>query len=348
MTEIKAQPVKQHRQDSSGSLRKLLNFSTHPGEPELFGDDWTAIEAFLHQWQFDGLELLPVGDYAFEKIPTRLIQGVHLRFFVFLREIWEGNTKSLLNIFGGWENVEYFFGGRTKDAIVTAYAQQFELAKQLGAEYVVFHPVHCDLAHIYDWKFPYHWRETLDLCSEVLNESLAQSNYNGLLLFENLWWPGSFRLEDIREYDYLRNRVNYERCGIVLDTAHLLSSCGGFDDEKTAIAHLLKKVDAMGELRREIRTVHLNCSLSGSYIKQSKAGTSPLVETDSFWQKFDLARKHVSQIDPHDPFTHPDIARLFDRIEPDNVVFEFTFNNLDVWQDKIRKQKNALQKRLWT
>lgn len=340
-------PVEQCKRDGDVCQRKLLNFSTHPGDPGLFGDDWTSVEAFLHQWQFDGFELLPVGNYDFEKIPPRLIQGLHLRFFIFLREIWEGRSKALLDIFGSWENVDHFYGGRTRDTIVTAYAQQFDLAEQLGAEYVVFHPVHCELAHIYDWKFPYHWQETLDLCSEILNESLAESNYSGLLLFENLWWPGSFRLEDTGEYDYLRKRVNYERCGIVLDTAHLLSSCGGFDDEKKAIAHLLKKVDAMGALRREIRTVHLTSSLSGSYIQQSRANGSPLHEVTSFRKKFELARKHVSKIDPHEPFTHPDIAKLFDLIEPDNVVFEFTFTSIDVWQDKIRRQKNALQKRLW-
>lgn len=328
-------------------MKKLLNISTHPGDPGLFGDNWSEIEAFLDHWKFDAFELYPVGNYDFSKIPTRLIQGIHLRFFIFLREIWEGDDKALLDLFDSFENVEHFYGGRTGEAVVQAYADQFDLAQRLGAEYVVFHPVHCELAHIYDWKFPYSWKDTLDLCSEVLNESMARSTYTGLLLFENLWWPGSFRLEDTAEYTYLRERVNYDKCGIVLDTAHMLNSCGGFNDEREAIKHLLKKVEALGELRKEIRTIHLTSSLSGSYIKESQKMTSPFPEAESFWQRFDMARQHVSKIDPHEPFTHPDIGKLFDLVSPDNVVFEFTFKGLDNWQDKIRQQKNALQSKLW-
>ncbi len=167
-------------------MKKLLNFSTHPGDPEMFGDDWTEIAAFLNKWQFDGFELYPVGNYPFNTIPKRLIQGMHLRFFIFLREIWQGDEMELL------------------------------------------------------------------------------------LLFENLWWPGSYQLTNHREYDFLRERVNYDRCGIVLDTGHLFNSVGGFDKEEEAIDYLLQKVKRFGTMRKEIRTVHLTSSLSGSYIKQSK------------------------------------------------------------------------------
>jgi len=329
-------------------MKKLLNFSTHPGDPEMFGDDWTEIAAFLNQWQFDGFELYPVGNYPFDTIPARLIQGMHLRFFIFLREIWQGDEMELLLLFENWQNVEHFYGGRTRDAIIDAYVYQLNLAQQLGCEYVVFHPVHCDLAHIYDWKFPYHWRDTLTLCSEVLNASLAQSSYKGLLLFENLWWPGSFRLTNHREYDFLRERVNYDRCGIVLDTGHLFNSVGGFDKEEEAIDYLLRKVKRFGTMRKEIRTVHLTSSLSGSYIKQSRKENGTVPPTAHFWQRLSLARKHVSRIDPHNPFTNPRIGKLFDLIQPDNIVFEFTFNTLDMWQDKIRQQKQVLLQRLWS
>lgn len=327
-------------------MNKLLNFSTHPGEPEMFGDNWSEAASFLTSWGFDGFELYPVGSYPFHTIPPRLIEGMHLRFFIFLREIWTDDKKGLLNLFGSWQNVEHFYGGTDRSAVLEAYVNQFNLAQLFGCSYAVFHPVHCDLAHIYDWQSPYSWQQTLALCSEVLNESLPQSNYTGLLLFENLWWPGSFRLEDEREYWYLRERVDYDRCGIVLDTAHMLNSHGGFNTEGEAIDYLLHKVEDLGELRREIRTVHLTSSLSGDYIKQSKSDPVKPIGVD-FWQNFQAAREHVSRIDPHLPFSQPTIARLFDLIEPENVVFEFTFNTLSTWQEKIRVQKEALQQRLW-
>jgi len=329
-------------------VKKLLNFSTHPGDPEMFGDDWAEAASFLYKWQFDGFELYPVDNYPFETIPARLIHGIHLRFFIFLREIWQNDEQALLKIFDNWQNVEHFYGGRGPEAIIEAYTRQFNLAQKFGCEYVVFHPVHCEMARIYDWKFPYHWRDTLDLCSEVLNESLRESSFKGFILFENLWWPGSFSLEDPREYSYLRERVNYDHCGITLDTGHLLSSCSGFDDEEEAISYLLNRVKDFGELKKEIRAVHLTSNLSGSYIRKSKAAPHPQLDSLPFWQRFKLARKHVTKIDPHKPFTSPNIGKLFDLIEPDNVVFEFTFNSLDVWQNKISRQKKALQDKLWS
>lgn len=329
-------------------MKKLLNFSTHPGDPELFGDNWENAGSFLDKWQFDGFELYPVGNYPFARIPTRLIEGVHLRFFIFLYEIWREEEKALLDIFGSWENVEHFYGGRNPETIVDAYASQLDLAESFGCSYVVFHPAHLDLNHIYDWNFPYHWQETLGLCSEILNASLKKTEFTGLLLFENLWWPGSFRLQDEREYWYLLERVDYDRCGIVLDTAHLINAHGGFELEQDAIAYVLRKVGSLGELRKEIRSVHLTSSLSGGYISESMMKrTTKKMNSANFWQRFQQARQHVSKIDPHLPFTSSEIEKLFDVIEPDNVVFEFTFKGLDTWQEKIRLQKKALRQRFW-
>ncbi len=327
-------------------MNRLLNFSTHGGDLRLFADDWDRVAAFVAGQGFDGLELLPVGDYPFARIPAALVHGLHLRFFVMLRQIWRGDRKWLLETFGDWETVRRFYGGTDRTAIVDTYVHQLELARRFGCRYVVFHPVHCELDHVHDWRFPWSWRETLELCAEVMNEVLARSRYRGWLLFENLWWPGSLRLRDVEEYAYLRQRVAHDRCGIVLDTGHLLADGGGFDHEEAAISHLLARLDSLGELRREIRAVHLTCSLSGRYIRASRKSNLP--RQSGFRQRLQAAREHVMQIDRHDPFSSPAIDRLFTRIEPADVVFEFSFRDLATWQEKIRVQKQALRERLWT
>ncbi len=328
-------------------IKKLLNFSTHAGDPQLFNDDWQKVSAFVHNQGFDGLELLPVGNYSFEKIPKELIQGLHLRFLVFLEHIWKENRKGLLKMFGSMENVQRFYGGTTRKWIQDLYTQQFNLAHTLDCSYVVFHPVQCNLENIYDWQFPWHWQETLDMCAEILNESLAQSSFSGMLLFENLWWPGSFTMQNAQEYDYLRNQIKYDNCGIVLDTGHLLNCSNGRNiDEYAAIEYLLTQVQQMGSLVQEIHTIHLTCSLSGNYIMQSRQAVQPNIHGD-FWQQLAAARKHVGRIDPHNPFTNPAIGRLFELIEPGHVVFEFTFTDLEVWQGKISTQKKALETVLW-
>ena len=314
----------------------------------------TRQQSFLKKGRFDGFELYPVGDYPFHTIPAHLIEGIHLRFFVFIREMWRQDEKGLLQLFDNWFNVEHFYGARSPEVIVDTYARQLDLAQQLGCDYVVFHPVHCDMRHVYDWQFPYDWRESLDICSEILNASLKKSSFNGWLLFENLWWPGSFRLEEIAEYDYLREHVNYQRCGIVLDTAHMIAA-GAYrkvhcSTEEEAINLLLDKVKKLGGLKSEIRTVHLTSNLSAGYIKSSMAAaaqTHKEIEELDFWQRLQHARRHVSRIDPHLAFSSPEIGRLFDLVEPENTVFEFTFKGMDEWQQKIAIQKSALQNRLW-
>jgi sugar phosphate isomerase/epimerase len=94
-----------------------------------------------------------------------------------------------------------------------------------------------------DWRFPWPVHETLDLCAEVVNAATAGTAYDGLILFENLWWPGSFRLDSPEEYDYLLQRIDYPRCGIALDTGHLLNKNPALKDEREAADYLLRCID---------------------------------------------------------------------------------------------------------
>jgi sugar phosphate isomerase/epimerase len=329
-------------------IKRLLNFSTHGGDLRIFSDDWEAARRFLTRWGFDGFELYPVGDYPWERIPRDLIESLHLRFFVILRQGWEQQPTELQRVFGDRTGAARFYGGHdTRTAIRESYRRQFELARELGCETVVFHPAHCELEYIYDWDFPWDWRQTLDLCAEVLNESLAGSSWRGTLLLENLWWPGSFRLARPQlEYTYLKERLEHQDIGIVLDTGHLLNRDGGFTDERSAITWLLEEIAAWPEaLRREIRALHLTASLSRDYIRASRHRSA--AATGNFAQRLNAARRHVKQIDRHDPFTDPAIGRLFELLEPRQVVFEFSFRDRAEWEAKIGLQKRSCKEHLW-
>ncbi len=328
-------------------MQRLLNISTHPGDPEMFDDDWSKAAAFLDHWGFDGFELYPVGNYPFQRIPPEVIGGVHLRFFVILAPIWRGDHRRLMEIFGDWQSVEHFYGGRDAAWIADVYARQLNLAKALKAPYVVFHPVHCELDYVYSWNFPWKLEDTLNLCAEVINAATAASGYDGLILFENLWWPGSFRLDNPEEFDYLVSRVDHPNCGIALDTGHLLNKNPRLENERQATDYLLECVDRLGNHANHIRTVHLTRSLSGDYIRQSQGIADPYQNDQTFWERFNRARHHVDHIDQHDPFETECIGELFEKIDPDHVVFEFTFKNKNQWEDKITRQKNALANCLW-
>ncbi len=323
-------------------MRFLLNISTHAQDLSLAGKDWQDASTLLQETGFDGFELYPVGDYDFDAIPKELIGGIHLRFFVMLKQIWHNDTKGLLDIFGDNDTLRHYYGGCDRQSVIDYYRKQLDLAVTFGCPYVVFHPVHYELDYVFNWQPPWRWEDTVDLSAEIINEVVRDSAYNGWILFENLWWPGNFRLDDTQEIDRLFERLDYGKSGIVLDTGHLLNKNQSLEDEEQAITYLLKEVDRLGANRELIKAVHLCKSLSGEYVRESMKRSDPFNGAESFRDRFAVAVNHVRRIDVHDAFDHPSIAWLYEKIEPETTVFEFSFGSRKEWLDKIYRQQRAL------
>ena len=323
-------------------MRFLLNISTHPGDVAIAGEHWADALSLLEQTGFDGYEIYPVGDYDYDVIPERIIGGIHLRFFVMIRQIWNNDRQALVDMFGSEENVRFYYGGTDRDAIIDCYRRQLDLACRFDVPYVVFHPVHYELDYVFNWQPPWNWRETIDLSAEIISEVVRQTSYKGWILFENLWWPGNFRLDSVREIERLLSGVSYSRCGLVLDTGHVFNKNQSLKTEAEAISFLLDEVDRLGEYRDLVRAVHLCRSLSGDYVRVSRTIANPFAGAATFWERFGVAARHVRHIDRHEAFEHPSIAALFDRIEPETVVFEFSFASREEWLGKIERQKRAL------
>ncbi len=321
----------------------LLNISTHLHDIELAGPLWRHAASLIEETGFDGFELYPVGDYDFRSIPSRMIGGVHLRFFVMLRQIWQNDDRALLKLFDTEENIRMYYGGTNRDAVVRCYRDQLELASRFGVPYVVFHPVHYELEYVFNWQPPWSWHETVDLSAEIINEVVRDTSYDGWILFENLWWPGNFRLDSTEEIDRLLSKVRWPKCGIVLDTGHLLNKNQELSNEREGIAWMLGEVEKLGDYRRLIKAVHLSKSLSGKAAKAGFAKSAPFAAADGFWDRFVIGLEQVRRIDQHEPFSDPSIAGLFDLIDPETVVFEFSFSSMKEWRDKVESQKRALQ-----
>ncbi|NDJ77220.1 MAG: TIM barrel protein [Chloroflexi bacterium] len=328
-------------------MKKLLNVSTHGRDLETIGDDWKRAADFAADNAFDGFELYPVDGYDFARIPADIVAGVHLRFIPVIEAIWHDDRVRLLQTFGDEDAIQLFYGGLDRSAVIDGYRRQLALAAQFGAEYVVFHVSQCELEHVFDWSCPWSWQQTTDLIADVVNAFTADTPYAGLILFENLWWPGSMRLDTPAEITYLLERVTYPRCGIVLDTGHLLNKNQALRTEAEGIDYILDAVAGLGDLRQTIHGVHLTCSLSGKYVIQSRQIEQPFAGCESFWDRFSLAIDHIGKIDRHDPFTDPRIARLFDLIDPEFLVFEFSYQDMAEWKAKVTRQKQALAARFW-
>lgn len=323
-------------------MRRLLNISTHDNDLETIDHDWQKARDFCRRNGFRGYELYPVGGYDCATIPAEIVVGVHLRFFVILEPIWRGHRERLLEIFDDEETIELFYGGLDGQAVVDAYRQQLALAHHLGAEYVVFHVSQNELEYVYNWECPWTWRETVELSAEIVNEVTRGSDYAGEILFENLWWPGSMRLDSPEEVSYLLERVDYPRCGLVLDTGHVLNKNQEIHSEAQGVDYVIETVRNLGAHRDLIRGVHLTRSLSADYVTASRCEEEPFQGAETFWDRFIAAHAHVTQIDQHDAFEGPEIARLLDWVAPEYLVFEFTYSDMVEWQEKIDRQKRAL------
>jgi sugar phosphate isomerase/epimerase len=323
-------------------MKQLLNISTHDNDLNTIEHDWQKAKAFCQCNGFDGYELYPVSGYDCKTIPAEIVVGIHLRFFVILEPIWRGDRDRLIEIFDDEETIEFFYGGLDRQAIVDAYREQLALARHLGCEYVVFHVSQNELEYVYDWQCPWSWQETVELSAEIINEVTRGTSYTSEILFENLWWPGSMRLDSPDEVAYLLEQVNYPRCSLVLDTGHVLNKNQGIRSEGEGIEYLIRTVRNLGEFRHLIKGVHLTRSLSAEYVTASHHVTNPFEGTETFWDRFIVAHQHVTQIDQHDAFENPAITRLFDWIAPEYLVFEFTYRDMTEWQDKIDRQKRTL------
>ena len=323
-------------------MKRLLNFSTHEPDIKLIAGDWAVPRALLGEFGFDGLEMYPVTGYDLGLIPQGLVLGLHMRFLIFLDAIWHGKVDAMRRIFGDLDTARHFFGGLDRDAVVEMYQGQLTWAAGRGAEYAVFHASQADLDGLLTGDFPWTWRETVDTAAEVINAATAEAGDPLPILFENLWWPGGLRLDTPREVERLLSQVEAADAGLALDTGHVLNKNPQLRTEEEAIDYLVDTVAGLGSLARHVRAVHLSRSLSGPYAANPGPGLAEALSDGPFWDRFAKAQAHVSRLDQHDAFEHPGIRRLFDLVEPEYVVYEFSFSDMAEWRGKIERQNRAL------
>jgi len=321
--------------------KRLLSLITFGNDLEKLNYDWNNANQLLEEFNLNGFEIYPVAGYDLDLIPKSIFQGLHLQFFVLLQAIWRGSMSDLLSVFGTEENIRHFYGSIDRQVIVNKYQQQMEIASQFEVDYTVFHAGQSDMEGIYTWQFPWDVWESLDICSEIVNETTRGKNFTTPIYFENLWWPGSLQMRSQAEIEYLLNKVDYPDVGLVLDTGHLINTNLTIESEEEAIDYVIKSIKELGDMRRMIKVVHLNLSLSASKIKASIKQGVPTSDGD-FWSRLNEGHYHVHQIDQHLPFQSTKIAKLFELIEPEFVVYEFSNTNLSEWKQQIESQNHSL------
>lgn len=329
-------------------MQQLANITVTPKPGHLF-DSWNSAGQWLSNMSLSGFEIYPHGELNAQDIPARLVGGFHLQSFPILTPLLYNDSSRLMKIFGDWQTVEQFYGGTDADHIVKVMISQLNLAATLNAPYAVFHPMDCDMEHLFSQKFPWTLDDTFTACAELLNLALKQSNFKGWLLLENMWWKQSFRLDSRQEYDNLRSRINYAKCGICFDTGHMMATNNSLNDESGAISFLLNRLHQL-DLSSEIKTLHLNSNLKNHSLHKGSSAEKSLSKQaqisyqncDGFWEQFDVALQHISGLDPHNGFQCADLSHLIETINPNYLVHEVSQNSTFEWTRAITTQQQLI------
>jgi hypothetical protein len=321
-------------------LLKLINLSTYECDMDRFHGNSSEITSFLGKHNIDGVELLNSLAWDENIIPSSIVLGVHLKYYPTWLDFWNNNESELLRQFVSIEEVKNCFGGTTRECIIDHYRKEIKQADKIGAQYVVFHVAHVQVAHSYTYEFTYTDEEIIDATSELINEVFNGLNTNTKLLFENLWVPGLTLLSKDMLLRLLQ-KVQYSNKGIMLDTGHLMNTNFDLTNEKEGIQYILDTVNNLGELKKFIKGIHLNCSLSGKYVKEQ------LQENRKSKLQFNEMKEnvlfHIMKIDMHKPFSDVYTKKLINLIEPEYVIYEFITRSLEELDDYIAIQNKTLQ-----
>ncbi len=320
----------------------LTNFSTSAMNLEWFDHDWEQIKQFTTRNQLNGIELILHGDYDLSKIPEDLVHGLHLSYWPMWLDFWREDRQTLLKQFKNEENIRQFYGGLDAQLLVEHYQKEFAIAQGLGVKYLVFHVGHVELLHTYNWNFTYTNWDVLEAAVELINQSFPENDQNIVLLFENLWWPGLNLLDDELTRKFFQ-KIHYRNKGLMLDIAHLMITNSNLRDEQEASDYILKQIDDLGELKEQIRGVHLSSSLPGEYLREDHSEElARVAEIQGIWEQYVAAIPHIKKIDRHQPFRDQSIRKIIAEIEPEYTVFEVLPRDAVEFENFIREQNLAL------
>lgn len=308
-----------------------------------FEDDWGEIRKFIDRNKLNGIELMLEGQTDLAKIDKDWVTGMHLKYWPVWLDFWRGNRSALLEQFGTIEDVKLFYGGLDKKALIDYYKREWEIAEALEAEYVVFHVAHVELLTSYTWEFKYSDWDVLEAATELVNKSFGSKNRGIKLLFENLWWPG-LKLTNAFLAKRFLDQIDYPNKGFMLDIGHLMITNPWIRDEEEACNYICTTIDELGDLKKYIKGIHLNKSLSGEYLRRDYRDDIRIFKSiTNFWDKIEYVKDHILSMDCHVPFDHPAINKAIDKINPEYLVLEFLSGSLQELEQMLTDQRKVLR-----
>lgn len=320
---------------------RLINISNSLYDLNKFGGKWYNFEKFLDRNKLDGIELILYKDRYLNQIKDKHLKGLHLKYFPTWLEFYNGDEEKLDNIFKDKKSICEYYGGLKPEAIINTFKEEYRNAKNLNVEYMVYHVGHVTNEDAFSFNFDYSDYDVLDATVEIVNNSF---NYDSdiLLLFENLWWPG-MNLLDYKKTKYFLDKIKYKNKGIMLDLSHLMITNSDLKNAKEATDYILNKIKGLKEIKKYIKGIHLNMSLSGEYLKKDHSKTYDQIKIlEGNLERYKMITNHIKMIDKHLPYNHKSINRIIDFINPKYIVYEFNANNIEQLESYVKLQNEVL------
>lgn len=291
----------------------------------------TTLREFSKEFALDGMEQFIYTMERPAKSYKDLTTGVHLNYWPYWMDFWLKKAKRLKQQFRNViERNQYFRDALSREEWLSVIRKNIGAALTEAPEYMVWHVAEANNEEIFTWEFNYSDREVLTASADVFNSIADEIPENVTVLFENLWWPG-LRLTDPRNVKYFFERIERKNVGIMLDTGHLMNTNNRLKNEAEAADYVCRVYEKLGSCAELVKGVHLSCSLSGQYQRSFDRRVPANLDNAMIWQ-------HVASIDTHQPFTTEAARQILQCINPEYVVHEFTYDNMDELRNKLSVQ----------
>lgn len=295
-------------------MKTMMNFTLSPDDTERFSSA-SDLRDFYEGFGCSGLELMPLDKGTQTLVTPDMVVGIHACCL------------------GDWMDTD-------RKMLLAHYREDLDYARWMGAEYVVFHVTQVNGRESYTYQMEHTDEEVIDAASAFINELLDGQDYSFYFLMENLWWPGLNFLNPEMTHRLLR-QIHYEKKGFMLDTGHFLHTNRSLRTQEEALIYLHAMLDRHEDLLPYFKGIHLQQSLTGAYVDTWLANP-PALSSDPA-EQFTKVFEHIFSIDRHEPFTHPGVRKLVQRIHPLYVTYEYITRSREELAEYLKAGSEVLK-----
>lgn len=275
-------------------MKTMMNFTTSQDDLLRYSSS-EELRAFYQSFGLSGLELMPLDDPHHTIVLPEMVTGIHMCCM------------------GDWMPME-------RGALLRHFQRDLDYAKEVGAEYVVFHVTQVSDEEAFSYRMSHTDEDVVDAACGLINALLDGKDYSFYFLMENLWWPGlNFLRPSVTRR--LLDGVHYRKKGLMLDTGHFMHTNLSLRTQKEALKSLHAMLDAHQDMISDIKGIHLHQSLTGDYV-QGWLKQPHRLDPDPA-ERFSQVYQHIFRIDRHLPFTEPGVRELVERISPLYLTYEY-------------------------